>query len=216
MGLEGLFSELFVASILDGVHLESVGVAVYIMVLGEKVADRVECCLNETHHAENDSGVRGLNSGKVSEILRNVVSHLRSTGRGSIFILNHSIVQLRGHSNDHMIEVGVIVSALGDIETEGGIVVIPSEQVVGVVDQSWGVGVDLGELRRPDTVVGVLGLMDGEVRCPHSIMDHSLSVIPFLEEVTSILLMSGMDSGGILQPISSLWVKHFSTKRSYF
>lgn len=35
--------------------------------------------------------------------------------------------------------------------------------------------------------------MNSEVRSPHSIMDHSLSVVPLLEVITLVLLVSGMD-----------------------
>jgi hypothetical protein len=94
-----------------------------------------------------------------------------------------------------MIEVGVEVAAFGHIKTEGSSVVITSQEVVRVVNQTGLMSVCLGELRGPHTVVGILGLMNGEVGWPDSIMDHSLSVVPFLEVVTSVLLMSGMDLG---------------------
>ena len=56
--------------------------------------------------------------------------------------------------------------------------------------------VSLGELRRPHTVVSVLGLMNGEVGWPDSVMNHTLSEVPLLEVVTSVLLVSGMDLRG--------------------
>ena len=37
--------------------------------------------------------------------------------------------------------------------------------------------------------------MDSEVWWPDSVMNDSLSVIPFLEVITSVLLVSGMDLG---------------------
>lgn len=55
--------------------------------------------------------------------------------------------------------------------------------------------VSLGEFRRPDTIVSILSLMHGEVRSPHSIMDDSLSIVPLLEVVSLVFLVSGMDSG---------------------
>merc|ERR1711907_747853 len=39
--------------------------------------------------------------------------------------------------------------------------------------------------------------MDGHVWWPHSVVDNSLSEVPFLEEVTSVLLMTWMDLGEI-------------------
>lgn len=55
--------------------------------------------------------------------------------------------------------------------------------------------VSLRELRRPNTIVGVLGLMNSEIGWPDSIMDDSLSEVPLLEVVASVLLVSGMDLG---------------------
>jgi hypothetical protein len=102
-------------------------------------------------------------------------------------------VKLRRHGNNHVIEVRVEESALRYIETERRVIVITSQQVVWVVDQTRWVSVYPGELGRPDTVVGVLGLMDGEIRRPHSVMNNSLSVIPFLEVVAPVLLMCRMN-----------------------
>lgn len=42
-------------------------------------------------------------------------------------------------------------------------------------------------------MIGVLGLMDSHVWCPHSIVNDSLSEVPLLEEVTSIFLMTWMN-----------------------
>ena len=54
-------------------------------------------------------------------------------------------------------------------------------------------GVSLGKLRWPHTIVGVLCLMYCEVWCPHSIINDSLSVVPLLEVVSFVLLMSWVD-----------------------
>ena len=73
---EGLLSELLVSSVLDGVHLESVGVTVDVMVLGEEVGDWVEGGDDGEGHADDDLGVWYLGVSNVHEILRNVMSHL--------------------------------------------------------------------------------------------------------------------------------------------
>jgi len=75
--------------------------------------------------------------------------------------------------------------------------VIAGQQVVWIVDQTWLMGTSLGELRRPHTHVGVLSLMDSHVWWPDSVMDLTLSEIPFLEEVTTVLLMARMDFGKV-------------------
>ena len=38
--------------------------------------------------------------------------------------------------------------------------------------------------------------MNSEIRSPHSVMNDSLSVVPFLEVISFVFLMSRMDSGG--------------------
>ena len=70
---------------------------------------------------------------------------------------------------------------------------VTSHQVIRVVDETWRVGKSLGEIWRPDTHIGVLSLMHGHVWRPHSVMDNSLSIVPLLEEVSSVLLMTWMD-----------------------
>lgn len=92
-----------------------------------------------------------------------------------------------------MIVVGVEISTLRNIDTERSLVVVSSKEVIRVVDHTGGMGQSLGEIWGPDTHVGVFGLMDSEVWRPHSVMDNSLSVVPLLEVVTSIFLMTGVD-----------------------
>jgi hypothetical protein len=102
-------------------------------------------------------------------------------------------MELRRHSNDHVIEVGVEVSALRNVETERCVVVVTSEQVVRVGAETWRHSGHLGKIRRPHTLVCVLSLMDGHVRRPDSVIDDTLSVVPLLEVITSVLLVSGVD-----------------------
>ena len=197
VGLEGLFSELLVATVLDSVYLESVGVAVDVVILGEEVRDWVEGSDEGQGEAKHDLGVWDLGSGNVSEVLRNVMGHLWGGGRSSIVILDHTVMKLWGHSNDHVIVVWVVVSSLWHIKTEWWVVVVTGQEVVRVVDQTWGVGKGLGKIWWPDSHVGVLSLMHGHVWWPHSVVDNSLSVVPLLEEVTSVLLMAWMNLGKV-------------------
>lgn len=195
MGLEGLLSELLVATVLDSVHLESVGVGVDVMVLGEQVGDGVEGSGQDQDHGDNDLGVGHLRGTQVGDVLRHIVGHLRGGGRGAVVVLNHTVMELRGHGDNHVIEVGVEVTTLRNIKTERRGVVVASQQVVRVVGQTRGVSGSLGELRGPHTLVGVLSLMHSHVWGPDSVMDLTLAVVPLLEVVTAVLLMSGVDFG---------------------
>jgi hypothetical protein len=193
VGSEGLFSELLVATVLNGIHLESVRVAVDVVVLGEEIRHWVESGDQSKGEAKHDLGVWDLGSGDVSEVLRNVVGHLWGGGWSSIFILDHTVMELWGHSNDHVIVVWVVVSALWHIKTEWWVVVVTGQEVVRVVDETWRVGKGLRKIWWPDSHVGILSLMHRHVWWPHSVMDHSLSVVPLLEEVTSVFLMTWVD-----------------------
>lgn len=193
VGSESLLSEFLVTAILDSVDLESVGVAVDVMVLGEEVRNWVEGGDESQGQADDDLGIWDLGLGDVHEVLRDVMGHLWCRGWGSIVVLDHTIMELWGHSNDHVIVVWVVVSTLWHIKTEWWIVVVTGQQVVGVVDQTWRVGKSLGEIWWPDTHVGVLSLMHSHVWWPHSVMDNSLSIVPLLEEVTSVFLMTWVD-----------------------
>jgi len=202
VGLEGLLSELLVAAVLDSVDFESVGVRVDVMVLGEEVRDGVEGKRDEEAHGDDNLGVGDLVLAEEGDVLGDVVGHLGGGGGGAIVVLDHTVMELRGHGDDHVIEVGVEVTTLGDIETEGGIVVVASQQVVRVVGQTGGVSGGLGEFRRPHTLVGVLRLMDSHVWGPDSVMDLTLAEIPLLEVVTAVLLMSGVNFGEELHLVS--------------
>merc|ERR1719313_148310 len=135
------------------------------------------------------------------------MSHLWSGSRCSIFVLNHTVMELRRHGNNHVIIVWVEMSSLWYIKTEWWVVVISGQQVIWIVDKSRIMGSSLGKLWRPNTKVCILGLMDSHVWWPHSIMNNSLSKVPLLEEITSVLLMTGMN----------LWqINHFLSQFSLF
>jgi len=65
------------------------------------------------------------------------MSHLRGTGRNSVIVLNHAVLQLRRHCHDHMVEVRIEESAFWNIMAEGRVVMIAGQHVVRVVDESW-------------------------------------------------------------------------------
>jgi len=71
--------------------------------------------------------------------------------------------------------------------------VITGEQIVWVVGKTGLMGGSLGEFWWPDTLVGIFSLMDGHVWWPDSVLDLSLSEVPLLEVITSVLLMSGVN-----------------------
>ena len=81
---------------------------------------------------------------------------------------------------------------------------VTGEKVVGVVDETRLVSTGLGQIGRPHTHVGVLGLMDSHIWRPDSVMDLTLAEVPFLEEVTAVLLMGGMDLGKVDHPLLEL------------
>lgn len=189
MSFEGLLAELLVTSVFDGVKFHAVRVGVDVMVLGEHVADRVERCNNEEHHADDHLVVRYLALTEVSDVLSDIMSHLGSACWGTVVVLNHAIMELRGHSDDHVVKVGIEVAALRDVMAKGSIVVVASQQIVGVVGETRLVSGCFGELRGPHTLVGLLSLMHSHVRWPDAVVDLALAEVPFLEIVTLVFLM---------------------------
>jgi len=103
-------------------------------------------------------------------------------------------MELRRHSNNHVIVVGVEVTTLRHIKSERRRIVVTSQQVVRVVHDTGRVHGHLGQLWGPHTHVSSLSLMDSLVWRPDSVRDQSLSVVPFLEEIRSVLLMRRVNS----------------------
>jgi len=133
VGLEGLLTELGVAAVLDSVELKTVRVGVDEVILGEEVRDTIHSGTHGEHHHDDDLVIGHLVLTKISDILSNIVGHLRSGGRYAIVVLDHTIVELRRHSDNHVIVVGVEIATFRDIVTEGSIVMVASQQVVRIV-----------------------------------------------------------------------------------
>lgn len=132
------------------------------------------------------------------------MSHLRSRGGGSIVVLNHAVVQLWRHGDNHVIEVGVEITTLRNVVAEGGFVMETSQQVVSIVGQTDLVSGYLAEIWRPDTLVRLLCLMDSHVGWPDSVVDLALTEVPLLEIVRSVLLVSWVDLGQVYHLASKL------------
>jgi len=190
VGLEGLLTELLVATGLHSVEFQSVGVGVDEVILGEQVGHWVESGNDAESHHQHNLGVWHLGATQVADVLSDVVGHLWGRGWGAVVVLNHTVVQLWGHRDNHVIEVRVEVATLWHVQTEWWSVVVAGQQVVWVVGQTRLHVTCLRQLWWPDTLVGVLGLMDGHVWWPDSVVDLSLTEVPLLEVVRAVLLMT--------------------------
>ena len=112
VGLECFLTEFLVASVLDCIDFESVRVAVHVVVLREQVRDRVESTNDCEHHYNDDALIWNSALAQERDVLGNVVSHLGSGRWGTVVVLNHTVVELRGHGDDHVIVVWVEVTSL--------------------------------------------------------------------------------------------------------
>jgi len=204
VSLKSLFSKLLVASVLDCVNFEPVRVSVDEMVLSEHVGDGVYGADDAEHHDNDKFGVGNLALGEVGQVFCNIVRHLRGGSGGSIIVLNHTVVQLWWHGDNHVIEVGVEITTLRNVVAKGGFVMETSQQVVSIVGQTDLMSGHLAEIWRPDTLVGLLRLMDSHVGWPDSVVDLALAEVPLLEVVTSVLLVTGMDLGEVDHLVSEL------------
>jgi hypothetical protein len=197
VGLEGLLTEFLVAAVLDSVHLKSVRVSIDEMVLGEEVRDGHEGGADAEGHHEDDLCVWDLGATEVGDVLSDVVGHLGGGGGGAVVVLNHTVMELWGHGDNHVIVVGVEVATLWDIETKWWGVVVSSQQVVRVVGQTRLHETCLGQLWGPHTLVGVLSLMHSHVGWPDSVVNSALSEVPLLEIVRAVLLMTWVYLGQV-------------------
>lgn len=128
----------------------------------------------------------------VRDEVGDIISQLGSGSGGTIFVFEHTIIKLSGHTNDHVIIVRVEVFTLGDIDTIRGLVVITGQDVEDVVDTTWSES-NLGQIDGPDTVVGVFTLILREIRRIDSVVNVSISFIPFLVVVLLVMVMGRMD-----------------------
>lgn len=139
---------------------------------------------------------------KVDEVA-DVVSHLRSGGGSAVFVVDHAVLELSGHTNDHVVEVWVEGFALRDIHAIWWLEVVARHDVVDVVDASWSHS-DLAEVCGPDTSVGILCLILTVVRRIHPIVNVPISLIPFLEVVLLEVLVGWMDLEVLGNPCGQL------------
>ena len=193
VGSKHLLTELLVSTILNCVNFKSVWVTVYVVILCKQVRDRIHCAKHSNHHHHNNTLVRNFILSQESDVFRNIMCHLRSWCWSAIFIFNHAIMKLRGHSNNHVIVVRIEITTLWNIQTEWRSVVEASKQVVRIVRQTWRMGCSLCQIRWPNALVSILGLMYRHIWCPNSVMDLTLTIVPFLEVITFVFLMAWMD-----------------------
>jgi hypothetical protein len=81
-------------------------------------------------------------------------------------------VQLSGHTNDHVVEVGVEVLSLRHLEAIRRLEVIAGHDVVDVVDTSRS-HPDLGEVDGPHSTIGIFALILREVGGVDVVVDVS-------------------------------------------
>jgi len=182
-------------TISDGIHFPSLGEEVSVISLGSQVSERID---NEPAGEEHPmlkfefgSLVTDSSLGEADEV-GDIESHLGSGGGGTVFVFEHTIIELSGHTDNHVIEVRVEVFTLGDINTIRSLVVITGQEVIDIVNTS-GSKFDLRQINGPDTTVSVLSLILRVVGRVDSIVGKSVSVIPFLVVVLLEMMMGGMD-----------------------
>jgi hypothetical protein len=120
---------------------------------------------------------------KVANILSYIMSHLRSRRWCTIIVLDHTVVELGWHGNDHVIVVRVEITALWYIKTEWWSIVISSQQVVGIVSKTRLHETGFGQVWWPNSLVSVLSLMDRHVWWPNSVINLTLTEVPLLEVI---------------------------------
>ena len=90
--------------------------------------------------------------------ISHIIGHLRRRRRSPIIIVDHSILELPGHPNDHMIKVGIIALPLGNVHSLRRLIMIPSHNVIDIIHRPWSI-TNLREISRPDSSIGIFGLV---------------------------------------------------------
>lgn len=117
---------------------------------------------------------------------------MRGRSGGSVIIINHSIMELSRHTNNHMVKVGVKMFSFRDIETFRRIIMITGQNVINIVESS-GTKPDFGEISRPNSSIGVLSLFLGIIRWVDTVMNKSVAVLPFLIIILFEVVVRGVD-----------------------
>lgn len=92
-----------------------------------------------------------------------------------------------------MIVVRVEVLSFWDISANRRLVAISCHQIINKVINSRVESISGCEIFGPQTSISVFSLMDSEIWRPNSVMNNSLSIVPLLEIIAFILLMSWVE-----------------------
>lgn len=132
--------EVFVVdTVTDRVGFLSDGKEVSVESLGPEVSDGVDHDESGADDGEEELSVSEedtLSSLHVGDEVGHIIGHLGSGGSGVIVVVNHIVLELSGHTDDHVIEVGVEVLSFGDIDSGRRRVLVSGEDVVDVGDST--------------------------------------------------------------------------------
>jgi hypothetical protein len=73
------------------------------------------------------------------------------------------------------------------------IIMISCEQIIRIINHSWRMGISFWQFRWPNSTISIFSLMNCKIRSPDSIMNNTLTEVPFLEVVSLVFLMSWMN-----------------------
>lgn len=193
--MTALLKVVVIDSITNGVHFPSHGEQVSVIGSGFEVAEGPEQQKSGKNHiishlfirsAEPDSSLHKI------DVVSHIVGHLRGGSRGAVVVVDHTVIELSGHADDHMVEIRVEMLAFGDIQAFGRLVMVAGQDIVNVVE-SAGTEFDLGEIGGPHPAVGVLGLFLGVIRRVDAVVNQTVTVFPFLVIVLFKVVMGRVD-----------------------
>lgn len=112
-------------------------------------------------------------------------------------------MQLPGHTDNHVVEIGIEVFSLWNVHSIWGFEMIAGHDIVDVVDSSWSES-DFEEISWPDSTVGVFSLILGIIWSVNVIMNISVSFIPLLIIILLEVLMCGVNGEVLSNPTGKL------------
>jgi len=91
-----------------------------------------------------------------------------------------------------MVEVGIEGFTFGNVHAVGWFETVASQDVINIIDSTRSHS-DFGEIGWPHSTIGVLSLILREVRRIDSVIDESVSLVPFLVVVLLEVMVRWVD-----------------------
>lgn len=161
-----------------------------------EVFERVEESKSGYEHIHSNHFIRSLVTSSSLHVVNevwNIKSHLWSGCWSSVIIFNKTIMELSGHTDNHVVIIRVEWFSLRNIHAEGWLEEVTSWNIINVSKASRSKS-NFGEISGPNSLICVFSLILWVVRRINSVVNNSVSFIPFLVVVLFKVVVSRVNS----------------------